>query len=76
MMRKIWILSLLAAIIVSLSVFAFNTFGKEDSQDSKNEIKQLSEKIDTVLKNQEGIIAQLTDIRQELDVIRVRASAR
>ena len=75
-MRKIWILSLLAAIIVSLSVFAFNTFGKEDSQDSKNETRQLSEKIDTVLKNQENIIAQLTDIRQELDVIRIRASAR
>jgi hypothetical protein len=75
-MRKIWILSLIAAIIVSLSVFAFNTFGKEEGQDSKNEIRQLSEKIDTVLKNQEGIIAQLTDIRQELDVIRVRASAR
>ena len=61
---------------MSLSVFAFNTFGGEDSQDSKNEIKQLSEKIDTVLKNQEGMIAQLADIRQELDVIRVRASAR
>ena len=75
-MRKVWILSLLAAIIVSLSVFAFNTFGKEDGQDSRNEIRQLSEKIDTVLKNQEGIIAQLAGIRQELDVIRVRASAR
>ncbi|PIW67952.1 MAG: hypothetical protein COW10_04235 [Candidatus Omnitrophica bacterium CG12_big_fil_rev_8_21_14_0_65_42_8] len=75
-MRKVWILSLLAAIIVSLSVFAFNTFGKEDSQDSKNEVKQLSEKIDTVLKNQADIIAQLADIRQELDVIRIRASAR
>jgi len=57
-------------------VFAFNTFGKEDSQDSKNEVKQLSEKIDTVLKNQADIIAQLADIRQELDVIRIRASAR
>ena len=75
-MRKVWILSLLAAIIVSLSVFAFNTFGKEDSHDSKNEVKQLSEKIDTVLKNQLGIIAKLADIKQELDVIRVRASAR
>ena len=75
-MRKVWILSLLAAIIVSLSVFAFNTFGKEDGQDSKNGAKQLSEKIDTVLKNQANIIAQLADIKQELDVIRVRASAR
>jgi len=76
MMRKIWILSLLIAILVSLSVFAFNTFGREDVQDPKNGINQLSEKIDTVLKNQEAIIAQLADIRQELDVIRVRASAR
>ncbi len=75
-MRKVWILSLLAAIIVSLCVVTFNTFGKEDSQDSKNEVKQLSEKIDTVLKNQADIIAQLADIKQELDVIRVRASAR
>ena len=76
MMRKAWILSLIAAILVSLSVFAFNTFGKEDSQDSNSAIKQLSEKIDTVLKNQADIIAKLADIRQELDVIRVRASAR
>ena len=61
---------------MSLSVFTFNTFGKEDNQDSKNEINQLSEKIDTVLNNQLDIIAKLADIRQELDVIRVRASAR
>ena len=73
-MRKVWILSLLAAIIVSLSIFTFNIFGKENNQDSKNDVTKLSEKIDRVLKNQENIIAQLADIRQELDVIRVRAS--
>jgi peptidoglycan hydrolase CwlO-like protein len=72
-MRKVWILSLLAAIIVSLSVFAFNLFGSEST---KSDVTMLSEKIDTVLKNQEGIIAQLADIRQQLDIIRVRASAR
>jgi len=75
-MRKIWILSLLGAIIVSLSVFTLNIFGKEGSQDAKNSVVVLSEKIDSVLKNQEDMIARLTDIRQELDVIRVRASAR
>lgn len=72
-MRKVWILSLLAAIIVSLSVFTFNLFGSEST---KNDVAMLAEKIDTVLKNQEDMIAQLAGIRQELDVIRIRASAR
>lgn len=75
-MRKIWILSLLAAILVSLSVFAFNSFGKEDSPGSKSDVAKFSEKIDRILKNQEDIIARLTGISQELDIIKVRASAR
>jgi len=75
-MKKIWILSLLAAIVVSLSVFTINIFGKEDIQGQKCDVTKLAEKIDRVLKNQEDIVAKLTDIRQELDVIRVRASAR
>jgi len=75
-MKKIWILSLLAAIVVSLSVFTINIFGKEDIQGQKSDVTKLAEKIDRVLKNQEDIVAKLTDIRQELDVIRVRASAR
>ena len=76
MMRKIWILSLLAAILVSLSIFTYNIFGKEDAAGQKADVTKLAEKIDRVLKNQEDIIARLTDIRQELDVIRVRASRR
>jgi len=75
-MKKVWILSLLAAILVSLSIFTFNIFGKENNQDSKSDVTKLSEKIDRVLRNQEDIIARLTDIRQELDIIRVRASRR
>ena len=74
--RKIWILSLIAAILVSLSIFTFSTFGKEDSIGQKSDVTKLAEKIDRVLKNQEDIIARLTDIRQELDIIRVRASRR
>jgi len=76
MTRKVWILSLLAAILVSLSVFTINIFGKEDSQGQKSDVTKLAEKIDRVLKNQEDMIAQLADIRQQLDIIRVRASAR
>ena len=76
MMRKIWILSLVGAILVSLCIFTFNIFGKENNQDPKNDATKLSERIDRVLKNQEDIIARLTDIRQELDIIKVRASRR
>ena len=72
-MRKVWILSLIVAILVSLSVFTFNLFGSEST---KNDVVMLSEKIDKVLRNQEDIITKLADIRQELDVIRVRASHR
>lgn len=73
MMRKTWFLSLIAAIILSLSIFTFNLFGGEST---KNDVAMLSEKIDRVLKNQENIITKLADIRQELDVIRIRASRR
>ena len=72
-MRKVWILSLIVAILVSLSVFTFNLFGSEST---KNDVVMLSEKIDKVLRNQEDIITKLADIRQELDVIRVSASHR
>jgi|GEM_PF-1609146 len=75
-MRKIWILSLLAVILVSLGVFTVNIFGKEDIQVQKSDVTKLAEKIDKVLKNQEDMVARLADIRQELDIIRVRASAR
>ena len=73
MMKKVWILSLLAAILVSLGIFTLNSFGKEDNSGSKSDVTKLAEKIDRVLKNQEDIIARLTDIRQELDIIRIRA---
>jgi len=75
-MRKIWILSLLAAILVSLGIFTFNSFGKEDSTGQKSDVMKFSEKIDRILKNQEDIIVRLTNIKQELDVIRIRASRR
>jgi len=75
-MRKIWILSLLGAILVSLGIFTFNSFGKEDSSGSKSDVAKFSEKIDRILKNQEDIIARLADISQELKVIKIRASAR
>ena len=76
MMKKVWLLSLVGAILVSLSIFTFNSFGKEDSTGQKSDVTKFSEKIDKILKNQEDIIARLTGISQELDIIKIRASAR
>lgn len=77
MKRKVWLLSLVVAIMISLGVFTLKGFGKEETKDEKQlDLKILSEKIDKILKNQEDIIERLKDIRQEEDVIRVRASQR
>ncbi|MDP8229832.1 MAG: hypothetical protein P9L93_01875 [Candidatus Gorgyraea atricola] len=75
MARRAWLLSLFLAIIISLGVFTLKGFGREQksSSDAKD-IKELSEKIDEVLKNQQDMIARLEDVRAQQDIIRVRAS--
>ncbi len=75
MARRAWLLSLFLAIIISLGVFTFKGFGKEQKSSSNaKDIKELSEKIDEVLKNQQDIIARLEDVRAQQDIIRIRAS--
>ncbi|MFC1623744.1 hypothetical protein ACFL28_00285 [Candidatus Omnitrophota bacterium] len=76
MARKIWRLSLLIVMVISLGVFALKGFGKEKKLEEKNDSSAISEKIDEILKNQQDIIAQLEDIKKELDIIRIRASRR
>ena len=77
MARKVWLLSLAIALVVSLGVGALKGFGKDTGlgKDGR-EIEELSEKIEESLKNQQDIIARLEDIRNELDIIRIRASRR
>jgi len=56
-------------------VFTLKGFGREQKSSSNaKDIKELSEKIDEVLKNQQDIIARLEDVRAQQDIIRVRAS--
>ena len=75
MARRAWLLSLLLAIIISLGVFSLKGFGKEQKSSSDvKDLKELSGKIDEVLKNQQDIIARLEDVRAQQDIIRVRAS--
>ena len=75
MARRAWLLSLFLAIIISLGVFTLKGFGREQKSSSNaKDIKELSEKIDEVLKNQQDIIARLEDVRAQQDIIRVRAS--
>lgn len=75
MMKRVWVLLLLIAIVVSLGVFTLKGFTGEQAGD-ENRLKLISEKIDKLLKNQEDIIARLKDIREQEDVIRIRASRR
>gem|GEM_PF-1738963 len=76
MVKKVGFLSLLVVALISLSVFTLKGFGKEQRLDNKGEIDVISEKVDEVLKNQQDIIKRLEDIREQQDVIRVRASRR
>jgi len=71
-----WFLALLIAVVISLGLFTLKGFGKEENYGSIYDIRALSEKIGEVLKNQQDIIARLEDIREQQDVIRVRASRR
>lgn len=75
MAKRVWVLSLLVAIAISLGIFTLKGFTGEQAGD-ENRLKLISEKIDKVLKNQEDIIKRLEDIRQQEDVIRIRASRR
>lgn len=75
MARKAWLLSLLLIFIISLGVFTLKSFGR-DQYKNQTDVSMISEKIEEVLKNQQDIIVRLEDIRQQQDIIRIRASRR
>lgn len=75
MARKMWFLSLLLIFVISLGVFTLKSFGKEQYRD-QTDVSMISEKIEKVLRNQQDIIVRLEDIRQQQDIIRIRASRR
>lgn len=74
MAKRAWFLPLLAVTLISLGVFTLKGFGKEQRLDNKGDIDVISEKLDEILKNQQDIIGRLEDIREQQDIIRVRAS--
>ena len=76
MARGPWFLALLIVSVVSLGVFSLKGFGKEEDLGRGQDTKIVSEKVDEVLKNQQDIIARLEDIREQQDIIRIRASRR
>lgn len=73
MARRAWLLSLLVISILSLSFFTLKSFGKEQRKGDAD-ISEVSEKLEEVLRNQKDIIVRLEDIRQQQDIIRIRAS--
>lgn len=76
MAKKAWFLLLLTVMLISLGMFTLKGFSKEQTTGNKGEIGIISEKINEVLKNQQDIITRLQDIREQQDVIRIRASRR
>ena len=76
MVRKTLRVSLLTVMLISLGFFTLKGFSRETSTSKDKDMAQVSEKVDEVLKNQQDIIARLEDIRQQQDVIRIRASRR
>ena len=74
MARKVWLLALVGVIAISLGVFALKGLAKEQKLEKTKDLSAISEKIDELLKNQQDIIARLEDIRDQQDIIRIRAS--
>ena len=74
MARKVWLLSLVTLIALSLGLVTIKGFCKDKKSLKNGDTREVSEKIDEVLKKQQDIIARLEDIRAQQDIIRVRAS--
>ncbi|MBU1062077.1 MAG: hypothetical protein KJ957_06955 [Candidatus Omnitrophica bacterium] len=74
MARKVLLVSVILAMIVSLGFFTLKGFGKEQESEKTQNTRVVSEKIDEILKNQQAIIERLEDIKSELNIIKIRAS--
>lgn len=72
MKKMITTVALLAALIVVLGAQS----GICSSHDSQPDAAMLMEKLEVVLKNQAEIIAQLKEVKEELEVVKVRATRR
>jgi len=72
--RAFWLLFIV--MVVSLGFFSLKGFGKEQKVRNNSDLRIVSEKIEEILKNQQDIITHLKDIREQQDIIRIRASRR
>lgn len=72
-MKKLILAATISAILIGALLFLRPSMGisQEATQDFTS---QVIAKLDEVIRGQKDILAQLGDIRKELDVIRVRAS--
>ncbi len=73
-MAKKIALTLFIVAAISLGIFTLKGFGKSQKLEKEGDSRVVSEKMEEVLKNQQDIIARLKDIREQQDIIRVRAS--
>ena len=64
----------LAAAVLVLGLGLPLALGQEKHKDNQIDTGRIVRKLDQVLKNQETIFQQFSEIKQELNVIRIRAS--
>jgi hypothetical protein len=76
MARKALRLLLFLVVIISLGFFTLKGFGREQGFEKRQDLTAISGKIEKILRNQQDIITRLGDVREQLDIIRVRASRR
>lgn len=68
------LLIILAAATLVLAAGTQRALSQQNKQDTGEDTPQLVAKLDRILAGQEEILSQLDQIKQELEVIKVRAS--
>lgn len=63
----------LAALALVLALGISQGFGEESNVDSAD-IGKIIRKLDEVLGNQAAIVKQLADLKQEMDIVKIRCS--
>ncbi len=69
------------AIVFALSLFSFGSLGFAQQEASSlgslsDKLTDLDKKIDQITQNQQQILSQLAEIRQELDTVKIRVTHR
>lgn len=66
----------IASLLLALAIFLGAQSGICSSHDNQPDARMLMEKLEIVLENQAEIITQLKEVKEELAVVKIRATKR